>query len=140
MEGLVARAGLCLEDIGGALVVGAVVVDNDHEVAVAVVVVDGVEGEVVPSLRAVERTGVDPDGGGGVECYRVGRVVEGGFVGGLEVDGAIDFVGHGGGVVEVVADIFDVHRTAKFGTVDDGFGEGVVIIVIDWVAVCGASG
>ena len=56
MDGLVACAGLCLEDVIHSVVAIAIVVDNDQQVAGAVVVIGGVELEVVPSLSTVERT------------------------------------------------------------------------------------
>ena len=71
MDGLVSNAGLRLEGVIHSVVVAAIVVDNNQQVAFTVVVVYGVETEEVPALRAVERAGVDFYRCGWIERHHV---------------------------------------------------------------------
>ena len=139
LEALVARAGRGTEHMTAGVVAVAVVIHDDHQVARAVVLVGSVEGEGVPTLRAVEVAGIDHDGSGGVEQFEVAAAAEDRLGGGLQPDGAVGLGGHGGGIVEVVLDTHDGHGAANLSLVDDGLGEGIPIIVVDGVAV-GSSG
>ena len=93
VEGLVARARLRPEDIGTAVVVVTIIVNNDHEIGGAVEVVEGVELEIVPALRAVKGTGIDFDCCCRIESDYIGRTTEGAEGSGLEVDGAVGLDG-----------------------------------------------
>ena len=129
-KGLVARAGRGEEVVDVSVIVVGVVVHNDHQVACATIVVGSGEGELAPTLRAVEGTGVDHDGRGAVERFDVAVAAEGRLRGGLQPDGAVGLLRHSGGVVVVVPDAVDGHGTANLGLVDNGFGEAVFIVVV----------
>ena len=106
----------------------------------AVVVVEGVETEVIPSWSNVERTRIDLYCGNGIECFGTGGVAEDGFGGGLEVDGTVGEIGCLAGVFEEVSDVFDVHGATQFGAIENGFGKGVVIGVSHGSMIGFASG
>ena len=90
-----------------------------------------IEGEVVPTLRAVEVAAVDLDCGGAVEGHDVGVGTEDGLVGGLQVDGDIGLVGHRRGIDVVVGNGGDRGHTSQLSAVDDGLAEGVFVEVVD---------
>ena len=95
VEGLVVRARLRPEDIGTAIVVATVIVNYDQEIGGAIEVVEGVEPEIVPALRAVEGTGVDFDCCSSIESDHIGGATEGAEGSGLEVYGAVGLDGRG---------------------------------------------
>ena len=104
MQGLVGSAGGSLEYIGRTIVVVGVIVNNDHQVAVAIVGVRIGECEDVPTLRAVERASVDHDSGSGVDGFHIGSTGEFSFGGRLDVDGAVVLDGRRRCIVVVVGE------------------------------------
>ena len=90
-------------------------------------------------MRAVERAAIYHNGLGWIKCLHVGRTEEGAFGGGLEIDGAVDLVGHGSGIVIVVGDIFNVHWASNLRAFDDNLGERIFIQVVDRCLVGGSG-
>ncbi len=139
-DGLIIRAGFGFEHIGRTIVGIGVVVDDNQEVACAGVAKHGVEGKVVPTLSAVERTGIDLESNGSVEEHHVGSGSKRALGCGLQIDGAVVLDRGGRCIVIVVADVLDIVDTHQIGAVDNGLGESVSIEVVDRSIVAGTCG
>ena len=139
-DGLVTSAGGGAELVGVAIVVATVVVDDNHQVAVAVEKIRRGQRDVVPALAEIHRVVENLHGHGGVEQVNVAAVGKHRLGGRLQPDGDIELVGHGRGIHVVVAEGVDKHRAANLLSRDDGLAERVFVVVVDRgvVTVAGA--